>query len=78
MRADAFLKGMTQRLKPTRRTDPVDAAAREDLQRKIAAHLDRPAPAATPGVTEVDVPPGSPIGAGAGEEGWFDDLAFAQ
>jgi hypothetical protein len=29
-------------------------------------------------VTEVDVPPGSPIGAGAGEEGWFDDLALAQ
>jgi len=78
MRADAFLKGMSQRLKAPRRMDAVDVAAREDLQRKIAAHLDRPAPAAAPGVTEVDVPPGSPIGAGAGEEGWFDDLALAQ
>ncbi|MEO1966827.1 zinc-dependent metalloprotease [Hyphomonas sp.] len=78
MRAEAFLKGMSQRLKPTRRTDPVDAAAREDLQRRIAAHLERPAPAIAPGVTEVEVPPGSPIGAGAGEMGWFDDLVFAQ
>jgi hypothetical protein len=25
-------------------------------------------------MTEVEIPPGSPIGAGAGEEGWFDDL----
>jgi hypothetical protein len=78
MRADAFLKGMSQRLKPARRTDTVDAAAREDLQRRIAVHLDRPAPALAPGVTEVDVPPGSPIGAGASEEGWFGDLIFAQ
>jgi hypothetical protein len=78
MRADAFLKGLSQRLKPPRKADPVDVAAREDLQRRIAAHLARPAPAIAPVVTEVEVPPGSPIGAGAGEEGWFDDLVLAQ
>ena len=74
MRADAFLKGMSQRLKPPRRADAVDVALREDLQRKIAAHLNRPAPATAPGVSSVDVPPGSPIGAGAGEESWFGDF----
>ena len=76
-RADAFLKGMSQRMKQARRLDPVDVAVREDLQRKITAHLERPAPPAAPGISDIAVPPGSPIGAGAGEESWFGDLDFA-
>ena len=78
VRADAFLKGMSQRLKPPRRADPLDIAAREDLQRRIAAHLERPAPSVAPGLSDVEIPPGSPIGAGAGEESWFGDLAAGQ
>ncbi|HPE47348.1 MAG TPA: zinc-dependent metalloprotease [Hyphomonas sp.] len=74
-RADAYLDGLASRIKPKRREDAADAAAREDMRRKIAAHLARPAPAAAPVLEDAGVPPGSPIGAGAGDESWFGDLA---
>ena len=78
MRADAYLKDLSQRLAPPRRADPLDVAMRADLQRRIATYLDRPAPAAAPGASEVQVPPGSPIGGAMTEESWFGDLAIAQ
>jgi hypothetical protein len=78
MRADAYLQGLNERLAPPRRADPLDVAMRADLQRRIAAYLSRPAPAAVPGFGEVEVPPGSPIGGAMTEESWFGDLAFAR
>lgn len=78
MRADAYLKGLNDRLAPPRRADPLDLAMRADLQRRITAYLNRPAPSAAPGVGDVDVPPGSPIGAAAGDDDWFGDLVVAR
>ncbi|MCA8901380.1 MAG: zinc-dependent metalloprotease [Hyphomonas sp.] len=75
-RVDAYLDGLSGRLKTSRRSDALDVSARENLKRRIAAHLARPAPPVSPATAGPDVPPGSPIGAGSAEDCWFCDLAI--
>jgi hypothetical protein len=73
---NAYLVTLGQQLE-TRKAG-TDAATRADLARRIAAHLARPAEAYAPAVPEVEVPPGSPIGSGAGEQCWHCDTVLGQ
>ncbi|MEZ5998223.1 MAG: zinc-dependent metalloprotease [Hyphomonas sp.] len=72
-RVDYFLEGLAGTPKK-RGGELTELALTSDLQRMIRAHLDRPAPAEAPQHPDVDLPPGSPIGAGAGEDCWFCDV----
>ncbi|MEZ5952739.1 MAG: zinc-dependent metalloprotease [Hyphomonas sp.] len=74
-RVDYYLEGLPERLKPRGR-ELNELSLWSDLKRRIEAHLARPAPAAAPQHEEMETPPGSPIGAGAGEDCWFCDVAF--
>jgi len=74
---NAYLIGLKDRLsKRPRRMAASDTAVRGELSRRIAAHLDRPSPAAAPSSMAVDIPPGSPIGAGSAESCWHCDTAL--
>ena len=71
---NAYLSSLKDRLsKRQRRMAASDTAVRAELGRRIAAHLDRPSPAALPSSSAVDIPPGSPIGAGSAESCWHCD-----
>ena len=71
---NAYLSSLKDRLsKRQRRMAASDTAVRAELSRRIAAHLDRPSPAALPSSSAVDIPPGSPIGAGSAESCWHCD-----
>ena len=71
---NAYLSSLKDRLsKRQRRMAASDTAVRAELGRRIAAHLDRPSPAALPSSSAVDIPPGSPIGAGNAESCWHCD-----
>ena len=74
---NAYLSSLKDRLsKRQRRMAASDTAVRAELGRRIAAHLDRPSPAALPSSSAVDIPPGSPIGAGSAESCWHCDTVL--
>ena len=74
MQTNAYLAGLKGRLsKRHRRMPDSDAAVRTELARRIGTHLDRPSPAAPPSSGAIDIPPGSPIGAGSAEACWHCD-----
>jgi Met-zincin/Domain of unknown function (DUF5117) len=74
---NAYLSALSRRIVTrSRRADPADVAMREELSRRIAAHLDRPSLPAMPSAPEVDIPPGSPIGAGGAEACWHCDTEW--
>lgn len=76
-RTNAYLDGLRQRATAKlRRAEPRDVAARLDVARRIRAHLERPSVPAIPTALGTEVPPGSPIGAGAGEDCWHCDTAL--
>ena len=76
-RTNAYLAALRERATAKlRRADARDVAARTDIARRIRAHLERPSVPAIPAAGGMDVPPGSPIGAGAAEACWHCDTVI--
>jgi hypothetical protein len=74
---NAYLSALSRRIvSRSRRADPVDVAVRDELSRRITAHLDRPSPPLVPSAPDVEIPPGSPIGANSAEACWHCDTAL--
>lgn len=74
---NAYLSALSRRIvSRSRRADPVDVAVRDELSRRITAHLDRPSPPLVPSAPDVEIPPGSPIGAGSAEACWHCDTTL--
>ena len=77
IQTNAYLSALARRIvSRSRRADPADVAVRDELSRRITAHLDRPSLPVMPSTPEVDIPPGSPIGAGSAEACWHCDTAL--
>lgn len=77
MQTNAYLGALARRIvSRSRRADPADVAVREQLSRRIKSHLERPSQPARPSAPDVDIPPGSPIGAGSAEDCWHCDTAL--
>ncbi|KCZ50854.1 hypothetical protein HY2_13090 [Hyphomonas pacifica] len=73
-RTNAYLSALGRRVvSRSRKANPLDVATRDEIARRVLAHLDRPSQPALPVSPAVDVPPGSPIGAGAAEACWHCD-----
>lgn len=78
-RLAAYLRGLQGRIEPGMLAGrSPDRAQRAWLAGRIKAHLERPAPSLPVAATRAEIPPGSPIGAGAMETCWHCNHSFQE